>query len=214
MPRTGSFSLTLLAQVRRHYGLSQAELAALLGITKALVSYLEAGRRALSPAVAGRLAPFVAALPPTDAATAAAHLLAAAQAEADYIAPLPPPPPGPFKAAPLARRRAACLHEARALRERLHELAAQAAVAARWAAALPGLLAALPPPLPEAAPAATREEARLRYVHAWLATVPLALPPAALAEYHLWHQRALALAAEAAALGQLLAAGAQGRVAG
>jgi hypothetical protein len=54
-------------------------------------------------------------------------------------------------------------------------------------------------------PAATREGARLRYVHAWLATVPLALPPEALAEYHLLHLRAQALAAEATALGQVLA---------
>ena len=204
MPPPVPFSLALLARVRRHYGLSQAELAALLGVTKALVSYLEAGRRALSPAVAGRLVPFEAALPPPDAATEAARLLADAHAQADYAAPLPPPPPGPVAAAPLAQRHAACQHEARALRERLLVLATQAAVAARWAAALLGLLAALPPPPPEAAPAATREEARLRYVHAWLATVPLALPPEALAEYHLLHLRHQALAAETEALGQLL----------
>jgi transcriptional regulator with XRE-family HTH domain len=208
MPRTAPDTLSTLARVRRHYGLQQRELAALLGISPALAHQVEAGRRALSPAVAGRLAPFEAALPPPGAAAEAARLLAEARAAADYAAPLPPPPPGPYAPAPLARRRAACLHEARALRARLRGLAAQAAVAARWAAALPGLRAALPPPPPEAAPAATREQARLRYVHAWLATVPLALPPEALAAYHLLHQRALALEAEAAGLGQLLAGGA------
>ena len=205
MARPAAPSLTLLARVRRHYGLAQAELAALLGLSGAQLSRLEAGRQGLTPAVRARLAPFEAALPPPDAAAEAAHLLADAQAQADYAAPLPPPPPGPFATAPLAQRRAACQHQARALHERLAGLAAQAAVAARWAAALPGLLAALPPPPPEAAPAATREEARLRYVHAWLATVPLALPPEALAEYHLLHLRTQALAAETLALHQLLA---------
>ena len=202
MPRPAALSLTLLARLRRHYGLQQAELAALLGVTRPLVSYLEAGRRAISPAMAARLAPFVAALPRPDAAVEAAQLLAEAQALADPTAPLPPPPPGPVAPTPLAQRRAACLHEARALRPRLHALAQQAAVAARWAAAMPGLLAALPPP--EQAPAATREQARLRYVHAWLATVPLALPPDVLAEYHLAYQRVRALEAEAAALAAVL----------
>jgi len=204
MPRPSALPVTAPAQVRHHFGLAQAELAALLGIGRPTLANVEAGRRDPAPEVAARLAPFAAALPPADAATTAARLLADAQAQADYTAPLPPPPAGAFAAAPLARRRAACQHEARALRERLGALAAQAAVAARWAAALPGLLAALPPPPPEAAPAATREEARLRYVHAWLATVPLALPPEALAEYHLLHLRAQALAAETQALDQLL----------
>jgi len=202
MPRTAPDSLSTLARVRRYYGLQQRELAALVGISPALAHQLEAGRRALTPAVAERLAPY---LPPVPTAPeAAAQLLAEAQALADSALPLPPPPPGPFEAAPLARRRAACQHEARALRQRLGELASQAAVATRWAAALPGLLAALPPPPPEGQPAATREAARLRYAHTWLATVPLALPPAALAEYHLLHQRVRALEIEAAALAQLL----------
>lgn len=203
MARPAAPSLTLLARVRRHYGLAQAELAALLGLSGAQLSRLEAGQQGLTPGVRARLAPF---LPPVpEAAAEAAQLLAEAQAQADYAAPLPPPPPGPFAPAPLARRRAACQHQARALHERLGVLAAQAALATRWAAALPGLLAALPPPPPAEAPAATREEARLRYVHAWLATVPLALPPEALAEYHLLHLRAQALAAETEALGRLLA---------
>ena len=57
---------------------------------------------------------------------------------------------------------------------------------------------------PTGEPPAAPEALRLRYVHAWLASVPLALPPDELAEWHLAHQRALALEAEAAALGALL----------
>lgn len=187
MPRTAPESFTLLARVRRHFGLQQRELAALLGISNALVHQIEAGRRALTREVGERLAPFLAALE-----AAAPELLPEA------------PPPGSFDPGPLEKRRAACLHEARNLRYRLRELPTQARQATHWARARPGLLAALPPPPPEGMAPATREEARLRYVHSWLATVPLALPPEALAEWHLLHQRALALEAEAAALAALL----------
>lgn len=204
MPRSAAPSFGLLARLRQFYGLSQTELAALLGLSGAQLSRLEAGHQAISPAVAARLAPFLApldALAETPAAAAARQL---AETEAALAAPLPPPPPGPVAAVPLERRRAACLHEARTLRWRLRHLPEQAAVAARWAAALPALQAALPPPPPEGEAPTTPEAVRLRYVHAWLATVPLALPPEALAEWHLAHQRALALEAEAAALGALL----------
>ena len=211
MPRTAAPSFGLLARVRRHYGLSQTELAALLGLSGAQLSRLEAGQQPITPEVRERLAPFLAPLEarPETAAEAAARQLA--ETEAALRVPLPPPPPGSFDARPLARRRAACLHEARNLRHRLRHLPEQAAVAARWAAAMPALLAALPPAPPEDEAPATpaghgREAVRLRYVHAWLATVPLVLPPEALAEWHLGHQRALALEGEAAALGALLGA--------
>jgi transcriptional regulator with XRE-family HTH domain len=199
MPRTASYSDSTLARVRRHYGLGQHELAALLGISTTLASQLESGRRALSREVAARLAPFLLALPPA-AEMAAQHL-----AEAEAMGLLPAPTPGAIAPGPLEKRRAACLHEARNLRWRLRELPAQAAVAARWAQALPGLLAALPPPPPAEAPPTTPEAVRLRYVHAWLATVPLVLPPEQLAAWHLGHQRALALEAEAAGLAAVLA---------
>lgn len=201
MPRTAAPSFGLLARVRQHYGLRQAELAALLGLSGAQLSRLEAGQQPITREVSERLAPFLVALPP--AAEAAAQRLA--ETEAAAREPLPPPPPGPFEAGPLQRRRAACLHEAHNLRWRLRTLPEQAAVAARWATALPALLAALPPPPPEGEASATREAVRLRYVHSWLATVPLALPPDALADWHLAHQRALALEGEAAALAALLA---------
>lgn len=207
MARPAVYSDTLLARVRRHYGLHQAELAALLGISPAQAHYLEAGRRTLTPAVAERLAPFLAPLDARPETTAEAAARQLAETTAALREPLPPPPPGPFDADPLARRRAACLHEARTLRWRLRALPEQAAVAARWAAALPTLRAALPPPPPAAETPATPEAVRRRYVHAWLATVPPALPPEVLAAWHLAHQRALALEAEAAALGVLLGEG-------
>jgi len=206
MSRSAPDSNTLLARVRRHYGLQQRELAALLGISPALAHQLEAGRRALTPAVAARLAPFRV---PLEAAAASESAAPPAPAPGVAAPPAPPaaeaPPPGPIAAGPLARRRAACLHAAHNLRWGLRALPGQAAVAARWAAALPALRAALPPPPPPGEAPATREAVRLRYVHAWLATVPLALPPDELARWHLAHERARALEAEAAALGALLA---------
>ena len=117
---------------------------------------------------------------------------------------LPPPPSGPVAAGPLTQRRAACLHEARRIAWELRELPARAALAARWAAALPGMRAALPPPPPPGAVPATPEAVRLRYLHDWLATVPLELPPDELARWHLGHARVRALEAEAAALAAVL----------
>lgn len=118
MPRSAPYTGSRLARVCQYFGLQQRELAALLGISNALVRQLEAGRRTLTPTIAARLAPFLASVP--DAATAAAQLLANAQAEARAF--LPPPPPGPFDPTPLEKRRAACLHEAANLRYRLREL--------------------------------------------------------------------------------------------
>ncbi len=192
MSRPAAYSDTLLARVRQHYGLRQAELAALLGLSGAQLSRLEAGQQALTREVSARLAPFRAPMEAAEAAPAPPETAAT-------------PPPGPFETGPLARRRAACLHEAHNLRWQLRALPEQAAVAARWAAALPALLAALPPPAPTHEAPATAEAVRLRYVHGWLATAPLALPPDVLARWHLLHQRARALEAEAAALEGLLA---------
>ncbi len=188
MARQAAFSSTLLARVRRYYGLHQAELAGLLGLSKGQLSRLEAGQRALTRAVGERLAPFL-------------DQLTAAEDE-----PLPTAPvAGPFDAAPLVARRAACLHEAANLRWRVRALPAQARHASRWARAVPALRAALAPPPPAGEAPATPEAVRLRFAHAWLALCPAALPPAALAQWHLAEQRARALEAEAAALAALLA---------
>lgn len=183
MARPAAHSNTLLARVRRYYGLGQHELADLLGIAPPLASRIEAGARALTREVHARLAPFLAQMP------------------AEPAPPPPAPPAGPFDAAPLAARRAACLHEAANLRWRVRALPAQAQHAAHWAQALPALRTALGPlPAPT-----TLEAVRLRFVHAWLDVVPPTLPPADLAAWHLAEQRALALEAEAAALEELLA---------
>ncbi|RTQ49714.1 XRE family transcriptional regulator [Hymenobacter gummosus] len=192
MPRALPTGLTLMARVRRYYGLRQAELAALLGLSGAQLSRLEAAQQSITPAVRERLAPF----------------LAVMEAAPDTPPPAEDPdtpPPGPVAPGPLERRRRTCLYEAHNLRWQLRELPERAAVAARWAAALPRLRAALPPPPPAGEAPATPEAVRLRYVHSWLDTVPLALEPEQLAQWHLRHQRARALEAEAAALAALLA---------
>ena len=117
------------------------------------------------------------------------------------------PPPGPLEAGLLEARRTACLHEATNLRWAVRGLPAQAGIASRWARALPGLRATLPAPPPAGGAPATVEAVRLRYVHAWLALAPAALPPDELARWHLAHARAQALEAEAAALAGVLAGG-------
>ncbi|MDQ2769637.1 MAG: helix-turn-helix domain-containing protein, partial [Bacteroidota bacterium] len=75
MPRPATNPTSRLGRLRQYYGLGQHELAALLGVAPALVSQLESGRRALSRAVAGRLAPFLAPLE-AEAAPAPAEALA------------------------------------------------------------------------------------------------------------------------------------------
>lgn len=185
MGRSAKFTSSLLGQVRAYYGLRQHELAALLGVPTSLVSHLEAGRRAPSLAMLDRLAPFT------------QHMV-------EDTEPLPIAPPGPVDPNPLKARRAACLHEAANLRWAVRGLPAQARIAAHWAQALPGLLAALPPPPPAGEAPATLEAVRLRYTHAWLALCPQALPPEDLARWHLAEARATALEAEAATLATLL----------
>lgn len=185
MPRPSKHVFSRLAKVRRYYGLHQRELAALLGVSPELVKHIEAGRRALAREVSERLAPFAQQMGETEEVT-------------DSLV----PPAGPFDPAPLRARRSACLHEAANLRWQLRPLAAQAQVVAHWAAARPGLLAALPPAPDEPL---TPEAVRLRYVHARLALAPDALPSAEVSRWHLLRLRAEALETEAAALAALLA---------
>lgn len=188
-----------LADVRRHFGLSQQELAGWLGVSNAQAGHLETGRRALAGDAAEALAPLVARLPLPSAALAAGALRLASAA-----APLALSPPD---AAPLAARLDYCQHHARRLRRALAPLEAQAATAARWAAALPALRAALPPdPGPAAAPdPATAWPAwQAWHRHRWLDQRPLALPPDLSARHHLLRLQAEALEAEAAALAALL----------
>jgi len=192
MPRPSRVAETLFARVRAYYGITLRELAACLGISETLAHHYETGRRYPSPAVSARLAPFMDQMPP-----------------APTDAPLPPAPPaGPLDPAPLEARRAACLYHAGNLRWQLRHLPEQARTAARWAQALPGLRAALPPeaetPPPTAGLEARREAIRLAYVRDFLALQATALDPAARSQWHLLHLRAEALEAEAAALAALL----------
>ncbi|AMR28512.1 hypothetical protein A0257_16370 [Hymenobacter psoromatis] len=202
MPRRPASLDSVVAALRQHFNLGQPELAQWLGLSTATVSHLETGRRALSPAAAEALAPLVALLPPPGGpATGALRLASAATPPA--LATAPP------DIAPLLARLDYCQHHARRLRRALVPLEAQAATAARWAAALPALRAALPPdPGPTAAPdpAADWPAWQAWHRHRWLDQRPTTLPPDLSAHYHLLRLQAEALEAEAAALLGLTAA--------
>ncbi|TGE16450.1 helix-turn-helix domain-containing protein [Hymenobacter elongatus] len=188
--------------MRRHFGMDQQELAHYLGITQAMGSQAEAGRRGLGAAARQAPETLAAHLPPTPAAPVAPP---AAVPTAPPLLRLAAP-----ETAPLAARLDYCQHHARRLRRLLRPLEAQAATAARWHAARPALLATLPP-APE--PTDTLSEATgpgdwaayLRwYRRHWLLARPTALPPAASARYHLLRLQAEALETAAAALLVLL----------
>jgi transcriptional regulator with XRE-family HTH domain len=192
MPRPSRIAETLFARMRAYYGITLRELAACLGISETLAHHYETGRRYPSPAVSKRLDAFIEQMPP----------------EAPDAPLLPAPPAGRLDPGPLEARRAACLYHAGNLRWQLRQLPAQARTAARWAQALPGLRAALPPEVPAPPPTASlaerREAIRLRYVRDFLDLQATTLDPATLSQWHLLHLRAAALEAEAAALGALL----------
>ena len=196
MARPALPSASVVAAVRAHFSLDQSELAAWLGISQAQASHLETGRRALSTTVATALAPLVACLP-APATAAPALRLASATPTAPALALAPP------EAAPLAARLDYCQRHARRLRRELRPLEEQATVAARWAAAMPTLLAALPP-IPAHEPASTAPEWRGWFQHRWLAGRHLALPSPLSARYHLLRLQAEALEAEAQGLAELL----------
>lgn len=207
MSRRARTSTHLTARVRAWFGLTQTELALYLGVSPMQVSHLDGGSRALSPEVLAALLPLVQQLPPEAA-------LLAALAPAPAAAPGPPatPPPAlalgtpPPEAAALDLRRRECLLQAARLRTQAEALAQQATVAARWAAALPALLAAVPTLAPPPAAAATAPTGpgpaadRATWLRAWLARRAQPLPAEAATRYYLLLARATAHAAEAAAL--------------
>jgi len=193
MPRPSLPSTTIMASVRRHFGLEQQELAAYLRITRAAVANIEAGRRGLSAPVMLRLLPLVQQLPP---APLPAPTLAALPADA--------PPP---LAADLESRRDQCEHKAARLRRELTTVSRQAGYALRWQAAMPALLAALPTP---DSPTPTPEHQQAQRTHQWLARRAGGLSPADVTQYHLLRLQAEAFEAEAAALAALLAVGTNG----
>ena len=174
MPRKSIPSTSLVQAVRRHFGLHQFELAAYLGVGRAMVGHLEAGRRPLPTPVLLRLAPLASLLPPAETI-----------AEAAKPELLPP------AAAPLAARLDQCQHEAAHLRRTLSRMSQQLEHARRWQQALPALLAAADE---RARPWLLRRQEQ--------ATADL--DAEASAGYHLLRLRAEALEAEAAALAALL----------
>ncbi|OON69687.1 helix-turn-helix domain-containing protein [Hymenobacter sp. CRA2] len=193
-----------MALLRGYFHLSQQEVAAWLGISKAQAGHLESGRRGLSEAAAEALAPLLRQLPPSSPAPTVLRL-------ASLAVPAPVMALASPEAAPLQARLDYCQQHAQRLRRQLRPLETQATVAARWTATLPALRAALPPdPGPAAKPdPATDWPAWLTWFrHRWLDQRCTALPPDLSARYHLLRLQAEALEAEAAALQALLAAGA------
>lgn len=189
-------STTLVAAVRRYYGLTQQALGAYLGVGTAFVGHIESGRKALPSAALLRLTPLATQVP-------------------DQLPPpveeLPAWAPAPA-AATLEARRDYCLHHAARLRRQLRSLQRQATYSQRWRAALPAIVAALPAALAPAAKAADAAGAPdpapandpLARTHAWVQRHTTQLSPDDVAQWHLLRLQAAALEAEAATLTQLL----------
>ena len=111
-----------LALVRAGLGLTQTQLATVLGVSRQFITQVEASQRPLPLAAGHRLHWLTQALP---------------------TAPLPPAPVA--DAAPLRARAAAVAYEVGQLSRRLARGQERAARAVRWLRAAPQLLATLPP---------------------------------------------------------------------
>ncbi|UOQ74282.1 helix-turn-helix transcriptional regulator [Hymenobacter cellulosilyticus] len=120
-----------LALIRAGLGLTQEQLAGALGVSRHLVTKIEAGQRVLPPAAGIILAWLTQALP----------------------LPGPPAPPAPLAATellPLQARAAAVQYEIQQLTRRLERGQARAQRALNWLRAAPKLLATLPRMMPSA----------------------------------------------------------------
>ncbi len=209
MPRPPAASDSILARVRAWFGLHLAELALYLGVSKALAHAIESGRRPLTPAVRTALLPLLLQLPPPEV-------------PATSSAALPPTTPLP-DAADLDSRRRECLRRAARLLAEADAITQQAHVAARWAAALPGLLPSDPEtperPIPntlagQALAAAlalaadpddpARAPTHARWLRGWLYSRAQPPPSADITRLHRLRAQAAGLLAEAAALATVL----------
>ncbi|RYU81892.1 helix-turn-helix transcriptional regulator [Hymenobacter persicinus] len=199
-------STSLSMAVRKHFGLTQAELGRYLGVSEQHIGNIEAGRRTTTPQGTLRLARLARLLPPPEGVGSAAP------AEA-YAPPAVPTRlfgpeqalPGPLAAAALLKRQRQCSRRIGLLRRDLHVLGQRATAheRRRWA------LAVLPTAL-TAAPTDPATPAELAHLEHWLTELAATLPPApalrpdtatALA---LLLVRLAAVEAEAATLAQLL----------
>jgi transcriptional regulator with XRE-family HTH domain len=181
-------STSTAATVRAYFGLSQAELAQFLGITRALVGHVETGRRELSRAHSKQLDLLADLLPPPEGE---------GPAEPAAV----PPETEPLDALPLRRRQRRCLWKARKLRWELEKLEGQAHRARRWQQLLPRLQALLP-----ADPAATKAPRTRPWLDYHAAEAAAELDPSSTTARVLLALRIEHLESEAARLGQLLAA--------
>lgn len=191
MPRRAYPSHTLLAAVRAHFGLSQAELAAFVGVSRSHLGLAEAGRKNLGPGPDQRLQVLARQLPPPDG-----HGPPAPSFEDDA--------PGVALAADERTALAQRLRRCQWLRTQLlHELGSRAApgqarhLRRRWAVQVlgPALAAPLPvpdwlapggpalplPPYPLATPDAARDTHWLGGLALRLAATTEPLPPGAAA---------------------------------
>jgi transcriptional regulator with XRE-family HTH domain len=178
MGRRAIPSNTLAAALRKHFGLTQAELGEFLGLTRGQVAHVEAGRHLFAPATEAPLGYLLPALPAPGAP-------AAPEDPAVHLA--------PPDAAPLAARLDYCQHHANKLRRELAALTQQLTIARRWQAALPALLA-------------EADERTRPWLLRRQAQAAADLDGETAARYHLLRLRAEALETEAIALGKLLAA--------
>lgn len=186
MTRPSRFSDSLLQRIRRYFGLDQQEMAMWLGLNQPQLSRYESGARFMPIEFDQALEPWRAVLPPE---------------------PLTTPSCGLPHRAPLEARLDYCQHHARRLRRRLRPLEKQAVLAARRAAALPAVRAALPPAPATEPDIAIDWPAWLNWFrHRWLDHRSTTLRADQSAQYHLLRLQAEALETEAAALQELLKA--------
>jgi len=202
MPRR-SYSNTLEAAIRAHFGLTQQELARYLGISRALVTHIEAGRRLPASTINKRLFWLGDLLPAPEgygpvAPDFALPPLPIANAEA-LLAVLPDF--GPLPTATLRKRQRQAGAQAAALRWALHRENKQSMLHQRRQWALTVLQGAPPPAF-----ATDADQVRFEHwLHSLAADVVAAAPtPAATAARALAVLRLLVLDVEVAGLARLL----------
>jgi transcriptional regulator with XRE-family HTH domain len=194
-------SPTLAAAVRQHFGLTQAELAAFVGVSQQALAAVEAGRKQLGPGPDRRLQVLARQLPPPDGLGPPAPAFEGSAAPAATETPAPAAPTAAEAAlAPLRARLARCQWLRTQLRFQLAQRRQPGQARhqrRRWAVGVlgPALAQPLPapdwqapggpaqplPPYPLATPDAARDSHWLQGLALRLAATAEPLPPAAAA---------------------------------